>query len=100
MTENAVPTRTERPSPRRAPTTVSATAAAAASPALMAIGRKCTSALMWTSRGPRKCRRLARHDGAGAEHHEQGDDSLPQQTVHVVSSNDPARLLSPRARTR
>jgi hypothetical protein len=53
--ENAVPIRTERASPRRAPATVRATAAAAASPALTAIGRKWTVPEICTSVSPKKC---------------------------------------------
>jgi hypothetical protein len=53
--ENAVPIRTERASPRRAPATVSATPAAAASPALTAIGRKWTVPEICTSVSPKKC---------------------------------------------
>ncbi len=52
--EKAVPIRTERASPRRAPASVSARAAAAASPALIAIGKKCTAPGIWTSVSPKK----------------------------------------------
>ena len=54
IAENAVPTSTARPSPRLAPVTVRATAAAAASPALIAIGRKWTVDGRSTSLPPTK----------------------------------------------
>jgi hypothetical protein len=53
--ENAVPISTERPSPRRAPATVRASAAAAARPALMPIGKKWTALGICTSVSPKKC---------------------------------------------
>jgi hypothetical protein len=53
--EKAVPIRTERPSPRRAPTSVRASAAAEARPALIAIGRKWIAPSTCTSLPPKRC---------------------------------------------
>ena len=55
IAEKAAPISTDRPSPRRAPASVSASAAAAASPALIAIGRKWTAPGILTSVSPKKC---------------------------------------------
>ena len=53
--EKAVPISTARPSPRRAPASVSTSAAAAAKPALIAIGRKWMAPGICTSVSPKKC---------------------------------------------
>ena len=90
--ENAVPITTERASPRRAPAIVSASAAVAASPALIAIGRKCTLPSIWTDG-------LAEEvDGGSGQHRargkqrEEGHGPLPEQTAHCVRYRTPEHI--------
>ena len=82
--EKAVPIRTARPSPRRAPASVSASAAAAARPALIAIGRK------WTAPGicdlglAEEMHHGSGQHGAGREQAEERHRPLTQQMGHAT----------------
>ena len=85
--EKAVPISTARPSPRRAPATVSVSAAAAARPALIAIGRKWTAPGICTSVSPKKWITAAGSTAHAASSAEERDRPLSQQMGH----SDPYR---------